>query len=371
MNSAIEQATFDERTITLRWTDNTRSTFHHLWLRDNCPQLRHETTGHRVAETSEIPNEIRPSAVSIETAGQLVVTWAHDGHVSTFAPDWLRAYDYSNGVRHERPLPTLWDASSADVLPRATYEQVSSSAEHRKMFLRGFVDYGVALLHGVATVPGTVLDVAELFGEVRTTSWGRVFDVISMESANSVAYTNLPLVAHTDEAYRDPAPTVQLQHFLRSDALGGAATLVDGFRVAHDLRASQPEMFERLAGTPLHFHFRDAATELAHDGPVIELDSHGEPRAIRFSNHSAQPFLMEASDIEPFYEAYRTFGQMRESTKYRLTIDMRAGDLYMVDNRRVMHGRTSFTKGGPRHLQSCYIERDELLSRLSVLERSA
>jgi gamma-butyrobetaine dioxygenase len=41
----------------------------------------------------------------------------------------------------------------------------------------------------------------------------------------------------------------------------------------------------------------------------------------------------------------------------------------MVDNRRVMHGRTGFSGGGARHLQSCYIERDELVSRLTVLER--
>jgi gamma-butyrobetaine dioxygenase len=48
---------------------------------------------------------------------------------------------------------------------------------------------------------------------------------------------------------------------------------------------------------------------------------------------------------------------------------MGAGDLYIVDNHRVMHGRTGFSSGGARHLQSCYIERDELVSRLTVLQR--
>jgi gamma-butyrobetaine dioxygenase len=41
----------------------------------------------------------------------------------------------------------------------------------------------------------------------------------------------------------------------------------------------------------------------------------------------------------------------------------------MVDNRRVLHGRTGFRSGGERHLQSCYIERDEFTSRLRVLDR--
>ena len=62
---------------------------------------------------------------------------------------------------------------------------------------------------------------------------------------------------------------------------------------------------------------------------------------------------------------------MRESEAYQLRLALGAGDLYIVDNHRVMHGRTGFSSGGARHLQSCYIERDELASRLAVLERDA
>jgi gamma-butyrobetaine dioxygenase len=50
---------------------------------------------------------------------------------------------------------------------------------------------------------------------------------------------------------------------------------------------------------------------------------------------------------------------------------MGAGEMYMVNNRRVMHGRTGFTSGGSRHLQSCYIETDELYGRLAILEQAA
>lgn len=71
--------------------------------------------------------------------------------------------------------------------------------------------------------------------------------------------------------------------------------------------------------------------------------------------------------MEAYYEAYTTFGRIRESDRYRVTIRLGAGDLYMVDNRRVLHGRTGFRSGGERHLQSCYIERDEFMSRLHVL----
>jgi gamma-butyrobetaine dioxygenase len=301
--------------------------------------------------------------------GALRITWATDGHLSSFDEAWLRAHDYSNGAAVERPAITMWDASLVDEIPRASWTQLLAEPEAEIAFLDGFSRYGLGLLRDVPCAPGTVLDVAARFGELRTTSWGAVFDVISMEDANSVAYTNLPLVTHTDEGYRDPAPSIQLQHFLRADASGGASTLVDGFRIATDIRRDHPEAFELLATTLHRFHFADATAEHENFSTVIGLDGLGELREIRYSNHSVTPFLMPFDRMEAYYDAYRLFGTMRESEQYQLRIPMGAGELYMVDNRRVLHGRTGFSSGGARHLQSCYIERDELASRLTVLKR--
>lgn len=366
---SIVSADVGDRAVTLAWSDGTASTFHHLWLRDNAPELLHATTHHRVVETSEIPDDVHPASAVVDATGALVITWAHDGHVSTYLPQWLAAHDYSNGVRRTLPEPALWDSSIGDALPVGHWPTVANDPAERRRFLTEFVRHGVGIFHDVPVEPGTVLQVGEVLGEIRLTSWGKVFDVISMDDANSVAYTNLPLVTHTDEAYRDPAPTIQLQHFLRADASGGASTLVDGFKIADDLRRTAPEQFELLTKHSLHFHFADATAEHEHDGPVIELDTRGRVKAVRYSNHSARPFLMPADDMEAYYAAYRAFGRMRESERYQLRIDMKAGDMYLVDNRRVMHGRTGFSSGGARHLQSCYIERDEVASRLAVLER--
>jgi len=42
------------------------------------------------------------------------------------------------------------------------------------------------------------------------------------------------------------------------------------------------------------------------------------------------------------------------------------------DTRRVLHGRAAFDPStGRRHLQGCYVDRDQLLSRIRVLERQA
>ncbi len=367
--ATIEQVTSGERALQIVWGDGQRSTFHYFWLRDNCPQLRHKTTNHRVVESSSIPVDTRPVLTEINDAGELRIIWQHDGHESRFSPSWLCAYDYSNHAQRARWQPSLWDASLADQLPTAYYPELLQDEAVKRAYLQGFRNYGLGVLHDVPTAPGTVLEVAKQFGEVRSTSWGTVFDVKTMENANSLAYTNLPLVTHTDEAYRDPTPTIQLQHFLIADAQGGASTLVDGFKIAADLRTHAPEKFALLSRMPLHFHFRDATAELENEGPVIELNALGEVSGIRYSNHSVQPFLLPADQMEAYYDAYLTFAAMRESEQYQLRIKMGSGDLYMVDNRRVLHGRTGFSSSGARHLQSCYIERDELISRLNVLNR--
>lgn len=361
--------TTTDRALEVAWSDSSVSAFHYFWLRDNCPQLLHATTHHRVVETSEIPVDVRPASVRLDPNGDLSVTWAHDGHVSTYTAAWLGAHDYSAGVRHAHRTPSLWDANIGEALPLASYPRLQSDPNVRIGFLEGFLSHGVGVLHDVPCVPGTVLEVAALLGEVRTTSWGTVFDVISMEDANSVAYTNLPLVTHTDEGYRDPAPTIQLQHFLVADATGGESTLVDGFKIAEDLRRTQPSFFEALSTTMLDFHFADATAEHRACEPIINLYPDGRIRSIRYSNHSVLPFLLPYEQMDAFYDAYRTFGRMRESDEYQLRLKMGAGDMYIVDNHRVLHGRTGFSSGGARHLQSCYIERDELASRLTVLKR--
>ena len=367
--ASISAVELHPRVVSIKWSDGRVSSFHHVWLRDNCPQKRHPQTNHRVDETSAIPLDIQPTSANL-VDGALCVRW-NDGHESTFSAEWLAKYDYSNGVRRQKPRPKLWDGTFAPKVPRMTYDQLYSDTRARIEWLRAFRDYGVAILTGMPNVEGTVAIVGDELGRVRDTSWGRVFDVKSIAKANSVAYTSLPLVLHTDEGYRDPAPTVQLQHFLVSESTGGDATLVDGFKVANDLREQAPEKFDLLCDTELYFHFADVDIVLENDGPIIELDPAGEIKAVRFSNHSCQPFLIDADKMEAYYDAYSTFGAMREDPRYRIQIPMGAGEMYMVNNRRVMHGRTGFTSGGNRHLQSCYIELDELYGRLSILEQAA
>ena len=75
--------------------------------------------------------------------------------------------------------------------------------------------------------------------------------------------------------------------------------------------------------------------------------------------------------VEDWYAAYRAFARMIEDPAWQVRFKLEPGDLFVVDNRRVLHGRTAFAGTGQRHLQGCYADMDGLRSRLAVLERAS
>src|ERR1700757_612577 len=120
-----------------------------------------------------------------------------------------------------------------------------------------------------------VLKVGSMFGFVRATNFGELFNVRSTPDANDLAYTSMPLDPHTDNPYRAPVPGIQLLHCLVNETRGGLSTLVDGFAVAQSLREEHPQAFTILTSTPVRFKFIDVDAELTASAPQIELDVGG------------------------------------------------------------------------------------------------
>ena len=94
---------------------------------------------------------------------------------------------------------------------------------------------------------GALIQVADLFGYVRETNYGKWFEIRSEINAINLAYTNLGLQAHTDNPYRDPVPTIQILYCLENSASGGDSTVVDGFKAAIHLKDKNPNYFNLLS----------------------------------------------------------------------------------------------------------------------------
>lgn len=255
-------------------------------------------------------------------------------------------------------------------LPGASYLDVTNSDDSLRLWLAMIADYGFAILRDVPAIPDTLIEVVELFGYVRETNYGRLFEVRTVVDPNNVAYTALPLTPHTDNPYRDPVPSLQLLHCLSSSDIGGDSTVVDGFCVANALRDREPDKFELLTTIPVRFRFSDKDTELEAEVTLISFSLRGEVAVVRLNSPTASPLDFDSELMEPFYDAYRVFSLMLESPEFQIRFKLDPGDLYIVDNTRVMHGRTGFSGEGNRHIQGCYADSDSLYSRLQILNRT-
>ena len=88
------------------------------------------------------------------------------------------------------------------------------------------------------------------------------------------------------------------------------------------------------------------------------------------ANFLRAPFELPAAEMRPFYRAYRRLSELTTDPRFLVETRLDAGEMWTFDNRRVLHARAEFDPtSGNRHFQGCYLDRDELLSRIRVLER--
>ena len=354
--------------VTIDWADGRRSRFAAIWLLDNRPDGRHSPEGQRLFDVAELPEE--PAIAAAALAGDdLRVEFAPGGASAVYAADWLRRHALDATSRAERQeRRRLWDESLAADLPTGRYADIAQGGRALAAWLGQVRDFGFALLTGVPTEPGMVCRVIELFGCVRETNYGRLFDVVSVENPTNLANTGLALGNHTDNPYRDPVPQLQLLHCLEAADEGGESIAVDGFFAAERLRREHADDFALLTRHAVPFRYVEKGkVDIQTRAPLIELDVEGKVRAVRYNNRSAAPFDLPEEIVAPYYRAYRRFSQLLHGADAFVGFKLSAGDLFIVDNQRVLHGRRGFGQGR-RHLQGAYADKDGLLSKLRVLE---
>ncbi|MEV6542123.1 TauD/TfdA family dioxygenase [Streptomyces sp. NPDC051665] len=345
------------------------------WLRDNCPcpRCRDPRNGQKLFQITELPTDLALDAVR-RTADGVEVDWAPDGHRSAYSAQWLTANRPAagdgSGDRRGENGKTLWAVADLNgLLPEASWAEYLGDPVAKARVLESVLGLGFALLRDVPCREGQVLEVAETFGYVRETNYGRLFDVRVEPDPNNLAFTGARITPHTDNPYRDPVPTLQLLHCLSNAAVGGDSALVDGFKAAALLRTEDPEAFAVLTRIPVPFQFSDAQTVLAADRPLIDVDGLGRIREVRFNNRSIGTLLLPAAELEAFYRAYRTFAEITLRPELHLEFRLLPGDCLIFDNVRLLHARTAFEESGARHLQGAYADIDALAGTLAVLRR--
>jgi len=361
----------EARRLLIRWGDGHESRFHYIWLRHACFYPANPRLDPR-DEALRVPDDADRLAVEAFTLkdGGVSIRWAPDNETTRHEARWLRAHCYSDAARRARKhRPSLWDGAAAAALPWFDYAELSDDEGVYRLFLR-VRDHGLARLRNVPATRAAIENVAELFGPIHETHYGRIFDVRTDSKiavgANKACY----LAPHTDENYRHAPPGIALFHCLTSsESAGGESLLVDGFLAARRLAESAPEAFELLSRVPIRFvGDSHENSHLWAEGRVICRDVDGDVVGIRYTDRTLPPLDLPEGQIEPMYRALRAFARELYRPDLALRYLMRPGDLHVFDNQRVLHARTAFDpRAGTRHLQQCAVDRDEFHYRLRLI----
>ena len=343
-----------------------------VWARDacRCPSCRDEGNDQHLVDPAELhgwstialDRSVDPTVVEIRRDDE-----AHRCLIPAAA--WADETDADGSTEHRT---VRWDGARMAAAADARVNHGSPDWIDRTAVA---VDrYGLAVLSGVPTAPGTVLTVASALGFVRVTNYGELFDVRNEPQPENLAYTSVGLPLHTDNPYREPCPTVQLLHCLQPADEGGGSVLVDGFEAAERLRVEDPRAFTTLTTTPVRFRFHGGAVDLQAQRTVIELGADGRVTAVNV-NHRSMEAPAPGPGVGEFYRAYLRFHHLLAEPALAFELTLAAGELIVFDNRRVLHARTAFDTSSARHLQGCYIDIDALRSRArrsrSAVTRSA
>ena len=357
-----------------------------IWLRDNCPcaDCADPLSGQKLHDITDLAPECAVTEVRqtdnskmeeqhADNSKKLTVLFGPDGHVGEFSVGWLLD-NTLDGRAADADGPRLWDGPGDLDLAKTSWAAYATEARERERVLNAVIGDGFALLTGVPTEPGMVLSVAESFGFVRETNYGRLFDVRIEPAPGNLAFTSREILPHTDNPYRDPVPTLQLLHCLRVADEGGDTGLVDGFAAARALSAEDPAAYQTLTSTAVSFEYIDKAAELRTSQPLIQLGPGGPAansvRAVRFNNRSIRAIRLPYQQVTAFYAAYRKWAELLARPDRRLHLRLAPGDCLIFDNTRILHARTAFSVTGSRHLQGCYADMDGLASTLAILRRN-
>ena len=105
-------------------------------------------------------------------------------------------------------------------------------------------------------------------------------------------------------------------------------------------------------------------------GPIIDLGGPRSPLTIRAFYPVRLAPHMPFEHQQRAYDAMRMFSQVAHDPRFMIASAFEPGDLVGFDNRRILHGRDAFDPAaGRRRLRGCYIDHDDLFSRLRVLRR--
>ena len=341
---------------------------HPFWLRErvNSENFLDQKTQQRLFDPTMLKSSSEISKVNISDKF-LEVSFKDGAYAKLVIENILKEFEKDNELYFINKISWKSDFQNNNV-----YKFNKNFFEEKIMYesLLDFYKYGFVIFENVPTKDNFIVNFANSIGSIRRTNFGEFFNVKSKPNPNDLAYTSLPLAPHTDNPYRKPVPCIQLLHCIENEVGGGLSTLVDGLAVTEELKKEHPSFFQILTEIKVRFQFVDDNVVLEDWAEMIQLDENKRLKQVRFSPRLDFVPLMDKEKLELYYAARNKISEMYNSKKFRIEFKLKPGDLLMMDNYRLLHGRTEYNANeGNRFLQGCYIDYDSTEGKLKHLKR--
>lgn len=374
--------------------DGRRAELSWRWLRD------HATDGSSFDARSHqrlvTPAEVRaagPASVRLDDTGDaLLVEWP-DGPATTFTASELRGIvgdsgssghaisrldprpgatagrdttaERRAGSPTDMPPPLPWRGTDlAERLARPAYDELVSTDDGRRAAVTAFFRDGVVVVRDVPVDLAATRRVLERFGYVRTTIFGDVWEYGSDGALDDTASTTLEISPHTDGTYSNDAPGLLGLHCVLFDATGGESVLVDGQAVVSRLRAEAPEHVEVLRTVDVPGRYIGDGAHLLARRPPLRVDGDRLVQ-ISYNHHDRAPMLLAEPAMSQLYDALFALHALAEDRQLQFEVALRPGDMLLLDNWRVLHGRRAFA--GTRRIAGGYVNREDVESTMRLL----
>ncbi len=342
------------------------------WLRDHGDDAGSSDplTGQRTVDTFAILADVEPVELAFGD-GRLSLSWS-DGatteHDAAALADLMENRRIPRPARRSRsieidPELDLWVGESGPSAPIDIGELGDSEGMAEMLALlyrRGWV-----LIDGVAPGPAGVENLVGRFAYVRRTVFGGIWDLApGLSDHLDSAYGTSDLDVHTDCTYSHDAPGLLMFSCQERDGDGGESVLVDGFAAARDLAAERPALADVLTRFDLAGQYVEPGVHLRADRPALRLDANGRLAQVSFNNYDRAPVLPVDQWVETVIDAYGAFHELVSDPARQIRLGWKPGRVLMVDNWRLLHGRTAFT--GTRGFLGCYVNHEDFESALRV-----
>ncbi|CAE8595428.1 unnamed protein product [Polarella glacialis] len=410
------------RQVEVDFSDGTSFTFHGLWLRDACrgkhwvAEVPGEKILSRIPTATGCDGTVRSAAVR---DGELEILWGSSASsTSNFSGGFLRMYAPIVGKpskqtvekpleaqHHEKKADFKWlepysgfhgvPAPAKDQLELWKNQGVRDQFQHRDFtkvrgdnaanleMMKALMRHGVLIIDGVPAVSdghdgSLVRDFTDscLGGMQKDPARTDANWVITRkEAAQSVSYAqDLRLNNHSDQsvpAHGIPALCLVV-HYVEGT---GTNTLVDAYAVAEAIRERDPAAFKMLTTYGScqerdYVRSRVDSTQAGTQGmlistkkPIIQLDHLGQVVRAQYNEVFRTPVTLSFDKFEDWFRAYSLWVEMIHGPEFEVEVPISAGQMLVLDNWRVLHGRAGGKSSPNRTIMGGTVVREAFMSR--------